>query len=102
MVRNAGHLVPYDQPLWAYDMIRRFVEDKSFDGSYIWEHPLQDPLTAEGPSKEIIPEKGALAIRLVFFFSVLVFVLCSAYVLSTMRKPKHHGFALVDSDPSDA
>ncbi|KAG7154151.1 probable serine carboxypeptidase CPVL [Homarus americanus] len=30
MVRNAGHMVPYDQPLWAFDMISRFTSVKSF------------------------------------------------------------------------
>ena len=33
MVRNAGHILPYDQPVWAFDMIMRFVEGKSFGGS---------------------------------------------------------------------
>ena len=30
MVRNAGHILPYDQPKWAFDMIQRFVQDKDF------------------------------------------------------------------------
>ncbi|XP_027206618.2 probable serine carboxypeptidase CPVL [Penaeus vannamei] len=30
MIRNAGHMVPYDQPKWAYDMISRFTSVKSF------------------------------------------------------------------------
>ncbi|XP_064080848.1 probable serine carboxypeptidase CPVL isoform X2 [Macrobrachium nipponense] len=30
MVRNAGHMVPYDQPKWAFDMINRFTAEKSF------------------------------------------------------------------------
>ena len=30
MVRNAGHILPYDQPKWAYDMIQRFIENRSF------------------------------------------------------------------------
>ncbi len=30
MVRNAGHLVPYDQPKWAFDLMNRFVWGKSF------------------------------------------------------------------------
>ena len=30
MVRNAGHILPYDQPKWALDMILRFIEGKSF------------------------------------------------------------------------
>jgi len=30
MVRNSGHILPYDQPEWALDMISRFIEDKSF------------------------------------------------------------------------
>lgn len=30
MVRNAGHMIPYDQPKWAYDMINRFTAEKSF------------------------------------------------------------------------
>ena len=32
IVRNAGHMVPSDQPLWALDMIMRFVRDMPFDG----------------------------------------------------------------------
>lgn len=28
MVRNAGHLVPSDQPLWALDMITKFTRNK--------------------------------------------------------------------------
>ena len=34
-----------------------------------------------------------------FMVLVVMFVLCLAYVLSTLRKPKHKGFELVDSDP---
>ena len=30
MVRNAGHILPYDQPKWAFDLIQRFIEGKSF------------------------------------------------------------------------
>ena len=30
MVRNSGHILPYDQPKWGYDMIQRFIEDRSF------------------------------------------------------------------------
>ncbi|KAK7099541.1 probable serine carboxypeptidase CPVL [Littorina saxatilis] len=30
IVRSAGHILPYDQPARAYDMIQRFVEGKSF------------------------------------------------------------------------
>lgn len=30
MVRNAGHMVPHDQPQWAFDMITRFTSVKSF------------------------------------------------------------------------
>ena len=56
-VSNAGHLVPYDQPLWAFDMMRRFVEDKSFEGSYTWEQPLEDPSPADEPSEDTIQEK---------------------------------------------
>ena len=33
MVRNAGHILPYDQPVYAFDMIMRFIEGKSFDSS---------------------------------------------------------------------
>ena len=32
IVRNAGHMVPSDQPLWALDMVMRFVRDLPFDG----------------------------------------------------------------------
>lgn len=30
LVRNAGHMVPHDQPKWAYDLITRFTHGKSF------------------------------------------------------------------------
>jgi len=30
LVRNAGHLVPYDQPKWALDLITRFTHNKGF------------------------------------------------------------------------
>lgn len=30
MVRNAGHMVPYDQPVWAHDMISKFTSGKPF------------------------------------------------------------------------
>lgn len=30
MVRNAGHILPYDQPKWAFDMIQRFIQEKEF------------------------------------------------------------------------
>lgn len=30
LVRDAGHMVPADQPLFAFDMISRFVKSKSF------------------------------------------------------------------------
>ncbi|KAK9296016.1 hypothetical protein QLX08_009856 [Tetragonisca angustula] len=30
LVRNAGHLVPSDQPKWALDLITRFTHNKSF------------------------------------------------------------------------
>ena len=29
-VRNAGHIVPYDQPVWSFDMISRLTSGKSF------------------------------------------------------------------------
>uniref|UniRef100_A0A2A4K7Y2 Carboxypeptidase n=1 Tax=Heliothis virescens TaxID=7102 RepID=A0A2A4K7Y2_HELVI len=32
MVRNAGHMVPGDQPKWALDLITRFTHEKTFDG----------------------------------------------------------------------
>lgn len=31
VIRNAGHMVPYDQPETAYEMITRFVHMKAFD-----------------------------------------------------------------------
>lgn len=31
LVRNAGHMVPYDQPKWAFDLITRFTSGKKFD-----------------------------------------------------------------------
>ena len=30
LVRNAGHMVPHDQPKWAFDLINRFTGTKSF------------------------------------------------------------------------
>jgi len=30
LVRNAGHMVPYDQPKWSFDMINRFTDRKPF------------------------------------------------------------------------
>lgn len=30
LVRNAGHMVPTDQPKWAFDLITRFTHRKSF------------------------------------------------------------------------
>ena len=30
LVRNAGHMVPADQPRWAYDLITRFAKGKAF------------------------------------------------------------------------
>lgn len=30
LVRNAGHMVPYDQPAWAHSMIERFTSGKPF------------------------------------------------------------------------
>ncbi|VVC29668.1 Serine carboxypeptidase, serine active site,Serine carboxypeptidases, histidine active [Cinara cedri] len=30
LVRNAGHMVPYDQPAWAHDLIKRFTSDIPF------------------------------------------------------------------------
>ncbi len=30
LVRNAGHMVPYDQPKWALDLIDRFTSGKKF------------------------------------------------------------------------
>ena len=32
IVRNAGHMVPTDQPLWALDMVTRFIKNISFAG----------------------------------------------------------------------
>lgn len=31
LVRNAGHMVPYDQPENALDLISRFIYNKPFD-----------------------------------------------------------------------
>jgi vitellogenic carboxypeptidase-like protein len=33
LVRNAGHMVPMDQPKWAFDMMQRFVRGKAFAAS---------------------------------------------------------------------
>jgi len=30
IVRNAGHILPYDQPKWSFDMINRFTTGKPF------------------------------------------------------------------------
>ncbi|GJQ71735.1 hypothetical protein Trydic_g11428 [Trypoxylus dichotomus] len=30
LVRNAGHMVPGDQPIWAYDLITRFTRNKPY------------------------------------------------------------------------
>lgn len=30
MVRNAGHMVPHDQPAWAFDIISRLVRNRDF------------------------------------------------------------------------
>lgn len=30
LVRNAGHMVPHDQPKWAFDLITRFTHTKGF------------------------------------------------------------------------
>lgn len=30
LVRNAGHMVPADQPSWALDLISRFTRNKTF------------------------------------------------------------------------
>ncbi|XP_071441085.1 venom serine carboxypeptidase-like [Hetaerina americana] len=32
LVRNAGHMVPTDQPKWAMDLINRFTANKTFSG----------------------------------------------------------------------
>ncbi|XP_045473270.1 venom serine carboxypeptidase-like [Harmonia axyridis] len=31
LVRNAGHMVPHDQPKWAFDLINRFTRNKPFN-----------------------------------------------------------------------
>jgi len=31
LIRNAGHMVPHDQPMWAYNMIDRFTSGQPFD-----------------------------------------------------------------------
>jgi len=31
VLRNAGHIVPFDQPRAAFDMINRFVKSQKFD-----------------------------------------------------------------------
>lgn len=35
MVRDAGHMVPKDQPKWAYDMLYRFVRNQSFSSLWV-------------------------------------------------------------------
>eukprot|EP00095_Tigriopus_kingsejongensis_P005515 maker-scaffold282_size228295-snap-gene-0.10 protein:Tk05515 transcript:maker-scaffold282_size228295-snap-gene-0.10-mRNA-1 annotation:"probable serine carboxypeptidase cpvl precursor" len=30
LVRNAGHMIPFDQPKWAFDLINRFTRGKEF------------------------------------------------------------------------
>ncbi|KAK9877392.1 hypothetical protein WA026_017788 [Henosepilachna vigintioctopunctata] len=34
LVRNAGHMVPHDQPKWAFDLINRFTRDKPFPSNF--------------------------------------------------------------------
>ncbi|KAL3269773.1 hypothetical protein HHI36_008833 [Cryptolaemus montrouzieri] len=34
MVRDAGHMVPHDQPKWAFDLISRFTRNKPFHGNF--------------------------------------------------------------------
>ncbi|XP_065839981.1 probable serine carboxypeptidase CPVL [Oscarella lobularis] len=31
ILRNAGHIVPHDQPEWALDMLTRFIEEKPYN-----------------------------------------------------------------------
>ena len=31
LVRNAGHMVPYDQPKWSFDLINRWTSGKKFN-----------------------------------------------------------------------
>lgn len=34
MVRNAGHMVPYDQPVLGFDLINRFTSGKPFSTNF--------------------------------------------------------------------
>lgn len=38
LIRNAGHMVPYDQPKWAYYMYKTFIDDQSFDNFKVKKH----------------------------------------------------------------
>eukprot|EP01059_Diplonema_ambulator_P006730 TRINITY_DN16342_c0_g1_i1.p1 TRINITY_DN16342_c0_g1~~TRINITY_DN16342_c0_g1_i1.p1 ORF type:complete len:514 (+),score=89.86 TRINITY_DN16342_c0_g1_i1:47-1543(+) len=43
IVRNAGHMVPADQPLWALDMVTRFIRRMPFDGPIPSDLPNPQP-----------------------------------------------------------
>eukprot|EP01060_Flectonema_neradi_P024697 TRINITY_DN33592_c0_g1_i1.p1 TRINITY_DN33592_c0_g1~~TRINITY_DN33592_c0_g1_i1.p1 ORF type:complete len:504 (+),score=118.19 TRINITY_DN33592_c0_g1_i1:34-1545(+) len=45
VVRNAGHMVPSDQPIWALDMITRFIKELPFDGPVPKDIPDPKPPT---------------------------------------------------------
>ena len=45
VVRNAGHMVPSDQPIWALDMITRFIRELPFDGPVPKDIPDPKPKT---------------------------------------------------------
>lgn len=44
MVRNAGHMVPGDQPKWALDMITRLTHEKTFTGHHKKRHHVRQSL----------------------------------------------------------
>jgi vitellogenic carboxypeptidase-like protein len=49
VVRNAGHEMPGYQPRAAYDMVTRFLGDRSFDGSGEGSVPTCDECSGVGP-----------------------------------------------------
>ena len=49
MVRNAGHILPYDAPEAAFDMIDRFINKKPFSRSSRWLRTTTVPAVSRVP-----------------------------------------------------
>ena len=83
-------------------------EDCSAPGWRPPQEPRRDPPQPQSPvsidhmSKDSAGLDSQTNYFTYFMVLVVMFVLCLAYVLSTLRKPTHKGFALVDSDPAKA